>query len=69
MPRVRLPHEFAAPMRTARLILRTMTAGDVDDIFAYHSRADVCRYLPFEPRSRDEVAEKVAQHSSADVAR
>jgi RimJ/RimL family protein N-acetyltransferase len=57
MPEVRLPYEFAAPLRTARLVLRTMTAGDVDDIHAYQSRADVCRYLEFEPRTHDEVAE------------
>jgi RimJ/RimL family protein N-acetyltransferase len=42
-----------------------MTADDVDDIHAYQSRPDVCRYVPFEPRTRDEVAEKVAKHSVA----
>jgi RimJ/RimL family protein N-acetyltransferase len=42
-----------------------MTGEDVDDIHAYQSRADVCRYLPFEPRTRDEVAEKVARYSAA----
>jgi RimJ/RimL family protein N-acetyltransferase len=65
MPELRLPHGFAAPVRTARLVLRTMTAADVDDIHAYQSRADVCRYLPFAPRTRAEVAEKVAQYSEA----
>ena len=42
-----------------------MTDADVDDIHAYHSRAEVCRYLPFEPRTREEVAEKVAKFSTA----
>jgi RimJ/RimL family protein N-acetyltransferase len=56
MSSVRLPYEFSAPLRTARLVLRTMTGEDVDDIHAYQSRPDVCRYLPFEPRSREEVA-------------
>ncbi len=65
MPDVRLPYEFVGPLRTARLVLRAMTDADVDDIHAYHSRADVCRYLPFEPRSREEVAEKVAKFSTA----
>jgi RimJ/RimL family protein N-acetyltransferase len=65
MPSVRLPYEFAGPVRTARLLLRAMTAADVDDIHAYQSRADVCRYLPFEPRSREQVAEKVAKYSTA----
>jgi RimJ/RimL family protein N-acetyltransferase len=65
MPDVRLPYVFADPLRTERLVLRTMTADDVDDIHDYHSRADVCRYLMFEPRTRDEVAEKVAKFSAA----
>jgi len=42
VPEVRLPYEFSAPLRTARLVLRTMTDDDVDDIYAYQSRADVC---------------------------
>jgi RimJ/RimL family protein N-acetyltransferase len=62
---VQLPYELSAPVRTDRLVLRAMTDGDVDDIHAYQSRADVCRYLPFEPRTRDEVAEKVAKYSAA----
>jgi RimJ/RimL family protein N-acetyltransferase len=42
-----------------------MTDQDVDDIYAYQSLAEVCRYLSFEPRTRDEVAEKVAKYSAA----
>ena len=30
--------------------------GDVDAVHAYASREDVCRYIPWTPRSRDEVA-------------
>src|SRR5436190_1234172 len=56
MPDVRLPYSFPSPLRARRLVLRTMTPDDVDDIHAYQSREDVCRYLPFEPRTRDEVA-------------
>lgn len=44
-----------------------MRDGDIDDIHAYQSRADVCRYLPFDPRTREEVAEKVAKCSEAVV--
>ena len=33
-----------------------MTADDVEDVHAYQSREDVCRYLPFTPRLREEVA-------------
>lgn len=65
MPTARLPYELVAPVRTARLVLRAMTDGDVDDIHAYQSRPDVCRYLPFEPRTRDEVAKKVAKYATA----
>src|SRR6476660_10204375 len=65
MPDARLPYELATPLRTPRLQLRWMGERDVDDIHAYQSRADVCRYLPYEPRSREEVAEKVAQFGAA----
>jgi RimJ/RimL family protein N-acetyltransferase len=65
MPSTRLPFEFPAPVHTGRLVLRTMTDEDVEDIHSYQSRVDVCRYLPFEPRTRDEVAGKVAEYSKA----
>jgi RimJ/RimL family protein N-acetyltransferase len=42
-----------------------MVEQDVDDIHAYQSREDVCRYLPYSPRTRDEVVAKVAQYSEA----
>jgi RimJ/RimL family protein N-acetyltransferase len=32
------------------------TVGDVDAIHAYASREDVCRYIPWTPKTRDEVA-------------
>lgn len=62
---MRLPYTFASPLRTDRLVLRTMRPADVDDIHAYQSRADVCAYVTYEPRTRDEVAEKVAKWSQA----
>jgi RimJ/RimL family protein N-acetyltransferase len=61
----RLPYEIASPLRTERLVLRTMTPDDVDDILAYQSREDVCRYLMWGPRTRAEVAERVALYSTA----
>jgi RimJ/RimL family protein N-acetyltransferase len=49
------------PIRTERLLLRPLDAAtDVDAVHAYQSRADVCRYIPYSPRSRDEVAERLA---------
>ena len=38
------------PVLTDRLALRPFTVEDVDAMLAYRGRADVCRYLPFEPR-------------------
>jgi RimJ/RimL family protein N-acetyltransferase len=65
LPDIDLPYELDHPLRTERLLLRTMTLADVDDIYAYQSREDVCRYLPFEPRNREQVVEKVTQFSTA----
>jgi RimJ/RimL family protein N-acetyltransferase len=61
----RLPYRFEQPLVTPRLLLRTMTSADVDEVHAYQSREDVCRYLLLEPRSREQVAEKVDQHARA----
>jgi RimJ/RimL family protein N-acetyltransferase len=61
----RLPFVFEQPIVTERLVMRMMRTSDVDDIHAYQSRDDVCRYLLFEPRSREVVAEKVAAHAEA----
>jgi RimJ/RimL family protein N-acetyltransferase len=48
------------PIRTKRLLLRPLESGDVDAVHAYQSRADVCRYIPYSPRTRDEVAARLA---------
>ncbi|MEO9138449.1 MAG: GNAT family N-acetyltransferase [Jatrophihabitans sp.] len=46
------------PMLTERLALRPLDpVGDVDAMHAYQSRADVCRYIPYAPRTREEVAD------------
>lgn len=49
------------PIATGRLRLRPFTRGDVDAVFAYRSRADVCRYLFDEPMTRESCAEAVQQ--------
>jgi RimJ/RimL family protein N-acetyltransferase len=64
-PDLTLPYEFATPIRTERLTLRMMTDADVEDVFAYQSREDVCRYLLFEPRTLAEVTERVATFGAA----
>ena len=60
-----VPFVFAEPIATERLVLRLMTPADVDDIFSYQSREDVCRYLLFEPRTHEEVEERVAKHAAS----
>lgn len=45
------------PIRTDRLVLRQIDPiSDVDAIHAYASREDVCRYIPWLPKTRVEVA-------------
>jgi RimJ/RimL family protein N-acetyltransferase len=63
--RAALPFVFEHPLVTERLVLRLMTLGDVDDVFAYSSLEEVCRYQLHEPRTRDEVAEQIANHTAA----
>lgn len=58
-----VPHTFE-PIRTERLLLRVMTMDDVDDVHAYQSLPEVCRFMLYEPRSRERVAEKVAEWST-----
>ena len=48
------------PLHTERLLIRPLEPGDVDALHAYQSRPDVCRYVPYEPRSREVVAERLA---------
>jgi RimJ/RimL family protein N-acetyltransferase len=39
----------AYPIVTDRLRLRPLNTGDLEALLGYRGRADVCRYLPFEP--------------------
>jgi RimJ/RimL family protein N-acetyltransferase len=54
----------AYPVRTARLLLRPLGEGDVEDVVAYRSRSDVCRWVPFEPMSRTEVLDRIRSSRS-----
>jgi RimJ/RimL family protein N-acetyltransferase len=49
----------AYPVRTERLLLRPLTLDDVDALHAYRSLPEVARYVPFEPMSRDEIADRI----------
>jgi RimJ/RimL family protein N-acetyltransferase len=48
------------PVRGERLLLRPLAVSDADALLAYRSREDVCRYVPFEPMSRDDILERIA---------
>jgi RimJ/RimL family protein N-acetyltransferase len=51
----------AYPVETERLLLRPLDAAtDVEAVHTYQSRPDVCRYIPYEPRTREQVAERLA---------
>ena len=59
MPRVSLP------ITTERLVLRSFLPRDVDDVLAYRSQPDVVRYIPGEPRDREQVSDLVAHSTTA----
>jgi RimJ/RimL family protein N-acetyltransferase len=48
------------PLETERLLLRPLTTADVDAVHAYQSLPEVCAYIPYEPRSREEVAQRLS---------
>jgi RimJ/RimL family protein N-acetyltransferase len=48
------------PIRTERLLLRPLTSADTDALLAYRSRADVARYVPFDPMTREGILERIA---------
>ncbi|GAA3128757.1 GNAT family N-acetyltransferase [Streptosporangium carneum] len=45
------------PIRTERLILRPFASGDLDELHAIQSLPEVTRYLYWEPRELEQVAE------------
>lgn len=48
------------PIQTPRLNLRPITLDDAEAMHAYKSVADVVRYVPYGPLSRQEVEQKIA---------
>jgi RimJ/RimL family protein N-acetyltransferase len=54
------------PVLTERLSLRPLQPSDAAAVHAYQSREDVCRYIPYGPRSLDEVTARLHR---ADVTR
>jgi RimJ/RimL family protein N-acetyltransferase len=56
------------PIRTERLILRPLAPSDAEAVHAYQSREDVCRYIPYEPRTLDDVRERLASPDTSRAA-
>src|SRR4051812_33581255 len=55
------------PIRTERLLLRPLHEADVDAVHAYQSRADAVRFVPYRPRTRAEVLERVTPPRNCSV--
>lgn len=53
------------PITTDRLVLRSFRPGDEDDVFAYRSVASVVRYIPGEPKTREQVEDLVSERATA----
>ena len=43
-----------------RIVVRRPVPADAPALFAYRSQAGVCRYLPFEPQTLEQIAERIA---------
>jgi len=53
--------ELTYPLLTSRLCLRPFDGSrDVDDMHAYRGLPEACRYVPFEPSTREQIAERLA---------
>ena len=50
----------AYPVLTRRLLLRPVTAADVEAVVAYRAIPEVCRFVPFEPMDRETVLAKLS---------
>jgi RimJ/RimL family protein N-acetyltransferase len=49
------------PIETERLLLRPLQASDAEAMHAYQSRADVCRYIPYAPRTLEDLQARLAK--------
>ena len=47
------------PVRSTRLLLRPLTEHDIDSLVSYRSKAEVCRYVPFEPMDAPTVRDRL----------
>ncbi|RKR75741.1 GNAT family N-acetyltransferase [Frondihabitans australicus] len=54
----------ASPIRTRRLLLRPLTAGDLDDVVVYQSDAETLRYMFWPVRDRAASIEHLAERAA-----
>ncbi|HEX2193872.1 MAG TPA: GNAT family protein [Candidatus Limnocylindria bacterium] len=54
------------PLRTERLLLRPFDDGDLDQLLVMQADPDVARYLYWEPRDREEVAQSIQRFKPMD---
>ena len=47
------------PIATERLLLRPLLPSDAQALHAYQSREDVCRYIPYEPRTFADLEQRL----------
>ncbi len=59
-----LPWDFA-PLASDRLRLDLLRPDDLDDLTRLQSDPEVCRYLLYEPRTREQVTEVLARDGAA----
>ena len=53
-------------IETARLTLRPLTLDDTDHVTAYQSLEHAVRYVPFNPRTRDEVIAAITRQTPSE---
>jgi RimJ/RimL family protein N-acetyltransferase len=56
----------AYPITTERLVLRPFEEGDLDWLVTLHRDPDVIRYVPWEPRTREELLPKLERTALAE---
>lgn len=50
-------------MVSPRLLLRPLRRSDAPAVHAYQSREDVCRYIPYGPRTLAEVEQRLSSEN------
>lgn len=57
---IAVPQLLDFPVLTPRLRLRPLELADTEALYAYRSLPDVCRYVPFTPMAREDIAERIS---------